>query len=778
MNRLPSIHITPQWNEPREILIPDLLRSGVKGSDLLLKALVQRGIQDSQTASAFLDFHLYSPASPFDFPGMQQAVERIIVAIRQKHGILVWGDFDVDGQTSTAVLVSGLRAVGADVQSHIPVRAVESHGVKLDSLKKTLSPEIRLVITCDTGIAAHDAAQYLRDLSIDLIITDHHTLPETLPPALSIINPHLLPANHPMCTLSGVGVAYELIQAIYERMGNRAEASALHDLVALGTVADLASLTGDNRFLVQSGIDHLRRTPRFCIEKMAEAAGFALDQITEEQISYYLAPRLNAVGRLEDANPLVEFLLSNDPVAVEVLVERMEGLNAQRKLLVNQVFQGCLAQIDRDPSLLDRPLLILSHPEWPGGVVGIAASRLVEITHKPVILLNSSSPELARGSARSVEGIDITAALSSNQKYLNSFGGHAMAAGLSIKPDQFEDFRRGMEKTIAEAALINQVSPILEIDAFQDLNQVSMDLIHDLDRLAPFGPGNPPLIFAARNLKLLNTVEIGRNGDHLQVTVEDLQGNAHRFLWWQGAGSPLPDGLFDVAYTARINQFRGENQLQLEWVDFRPAAEPPVIELRRRKHPLQFEDYRAIIDTSELAGLPDEVSIFCEGKVEVSITGCDRFHIQPANHLVILSIPPSPDVLQNIVKQVQPEKLTFYGFIPRERNLTTYLAEFAAWLKVQKDQAQIASSLENIASQFSVTTPVVRSTLEWFASKGKIGYLINDQGCITFTVPVKPDPAAASRYEAQIIRQFDEIAAYQRHYLSAPLEALVESGEK
>lgn len=769
------MQITPQWIDPPQTIIPDSLRAGLAASNLLLESLVQRGIVDPNTAAGFLDYHLYTPASPFDFPGMQIAVERINTAIKHHERIAVWGDFDVDGQTSTAVLVSGLRKLGADVHFHVPIRSTESHGVKLEALKAFISKDDSLVITCDTGITAHDAAEYLENFGVDLIITDHHTLPEILPKACSIVNPHLLPEGHPMGGLAGVGAAYELIQAVFEQNGIKEQAQEFHDLVALGTIADLAPLTGDNRFLVQSGIDLFRRNPRYSLAKMAETAGFSLDQVTEEQISFYLAPRLNAVGRLEDANPLVEFLLSTDPAVVAVMVQRMEGLNAQRKLLVDQVFQGCLSEIDRDPTLLDHSLLILGHPEWPGGVVGIAASRLVEITHKPVILFNTSSPHLARGSARSVEGIDITAALTANQQFLNTFGGHAMAAGLSIDPAYLDEFRRNIERTVADIAQAAQIIPTLRIDAFQPLERISLDLLVDLDRLAPFGPGNPPLVFAARNIKLLNTVEIGRNGDHLQVMVEDTQGNPYRVLWWQGAGSPLPEGNFDLAYTARVNQYRGESRVQLEWLDFRPAAEPVLIDTKKHRRALQLIDFRKEKNIIESSSLLTDAAIFSEGSIPPQIKGLDRVHLtQPSNHLILLTIPPSPEVMRDLIRQVHPEKITFYGFIPEERRLSSFLSGAINCIKIQRRLPEQEFSLDEFAARFSVTAAIARSTLDWLAAKGKIGYSFDETNCIAFSDPLYTDLSAAHSFENLITREFEEMVAYQRYYLSAPLESLID----
>ncbi|TLM98468.1 single-stranded-DNA-specific exonuclease RecJ, partial [bacterium] len=405
------------------------------GSNFLLESLVRRGIRTPQAAAAFLDYTKYIPQPPKALPGIVAAVARIQAAVAGHETIGVWGDFDVDGQTATAVLVDSLRQIGAKVLFHIPIRSQESHGIKVSALQTFITPDMKVVVTCDTGISANDAAAYLKSVGVDLIITDHHQLPETLPDAVSIINPQFMPEGHPLRDLAGVGAAYKLAEALLEKFGLADYSQTLHDLVALGSIADIAVLRGDTRYLVQSGLNRIRTAPRLFLSKMAEMLDLPLDRLNEEHIGFYIAPRMNAVGRLDDANPMVNLLLSNDATEVNITLNQMEALNASRRVLVSQVFEGCMAQLESNPALLEQPLIILSHPEWPAGVIGIAAGRLAELTHRPVILLSGDVNGILRGSARSVAGIDITAALTLNKDLLLTFGGHPMAAGLSLNGD-------------------------------------------------------------------------------------------------------------------------------------------------------------------------------------------------------------------------------------------------------------------------------------------------------------------------------------------------------
>ena len=372
------------WIEPTEIFVPQDLQAAVGGHPLVARTLLRRGIASVEAARAFLDPDLYTPASPFEMPEMDLAVERVEAAIRNSEKICVWGDFDVDGQTATTLLISALQTLGARLTYHIPVRKRESHGVNLPVLSQILDsdPSIGLLLTCDTGVAAHKAVDYARGRGIDVVITDHHKLPDSLPGAVAVVNPNRLPEGHPLSTLPGVGVAYKLVEALYQNAGLAGDEAVYLDLVALGIVADVAEGIGDTRYLLQRGLAGLRSTRRTGLRVMMELADLEQDRISEEHIGFVLGPRLNALGRLDDANLVVELLTTNDEARARTLAHHLEALNSRRQLLTSQVTQGALAQIERDPRTLDSAVMVLSHPDWPAGVIGIVASRLVRAVPK------------------------------------------------------------------------------------------------------------------------------------------------------------------------------------------------------------------------------------------------------------------------------------------------------------------------------------------------------------------------------------------------------------
>jgi single-stranded-DNA-specific exonuclease len=446
-------------------------------SPFIAQTLVRRGISSPEEVEAFLHPDKI-PSTPF--PKIESAVERILLSIRNKEMICVWGDFDVDGQTSTTLLVQTFQALGADVVYYIPIRGKESHGVHIPKLTEIIDNGVKLIVTCDTGITAHEAVVYANSRGVDVIITDHHDLGETLPKAFAIVNPKLLHKNHLLSNLAGVGVAYKLAEALlssndFSRLKPATEISTtsedLLDLVALGLIADVALLKGETRSLAQKGIEALRNTNRLGLKVIAEYSGTNLETLTEETIGFTFAPRLNALGRLSDANPAVELLLTQDPARARVLAAQIEGLNAQRRLLTSQVYEAAEAQLRADPDLLNEPAIVLSHPNWPGGVVGIVANKLADRYYKPTILLNESEDGIMRGSARSIEGLHITEAIATQKDILHNFGGHPMAAGMSFDADKLNEFRRGLgkaiEKQLGEIAL---EEPTLQIDAWLELN--------------------------------------------------------------------------------------------------------------------------------------------------------------------------------------------------------------------------------------------------------------------------------------------------------------------
>jgi single-stranded-DNA-specific exonuclease len=761
-----------RWIDPAPVEIPASF-ANLNLPPLIAQTLIRRGIDTPEVAHAFL--HPDSLPSTV-FPNIEPAVERIGAAIHKNEIICVWGDFDVDGQTSTTLLVQTLQALGANVVYYIPIRAKESHGVHIETLKPILDNGVKLLLTCDTGITAYDAIDYANSRGVDVIVTDHHELGARLPDAKAIVNPKLLPEGHILANLAGVGVAYKLAEALltnYQLQNTEVTPGSLLDLVALGLIADVALLKGETRSLVQRGIQVLRNTSRIGLRTMADLSGTSLESLTEETIGFSFAPRLNALGRLGDANPAVELLLSHNPTRARVIATQIEGLNAQRRLLTNQVYEAAQAQLRENSSLLSEPAIILANQNWPGGVVGIVANKLVERYRKPTLLLNQSEDGILRGSARSIEGLNITEAITSQKDLLLGFGGHPMAAGLALTADKLADFRKGLGRAIEEQlGKMVREEPTLQIDSWLALDEINLELAESLEALAPFGAGNPSLTLATRKVSLRSWTTLGKNKEHLRLTVEDENGNIQSILWWGGAGGELPEegSKFDIAYSMRASTFRGDKQVTLQFEEFRIVEEAPP-ELKKRK--IEIVDYR--LESGNLLPKLQEqapgLQVWAEGVDKAK--GKSRFELHPADEFAIYTTPPSPAELHDALETVRPKKVYLFGVSPASEKADTFLSRLAGFAKYVINQKEGKVTVGELAVATGQREGAIRLGLEWLAAGGHVSIQRDDE-----TVRLSMGNGELNQYlqrELYIAVRgiLEETEAYRAHFQRADAESLI-----
>lgn len=750
---------------------------------LLKQTLIRRGIATPDSARAFLHPD-ETPSTPF--PNIESATEIIHAAIQRKDRICVWGDFDVDGQTSTALLVQTLQSLSADVVYYIPIRGKESHGVHIESLAPIIDGGVKLLVTCDTGITAHEAIEYANSRGVDVVVTDHHDpiLAERsdqrersrsdydLPNAKAIINPKLLPNEHPLKNLAGVGVAYKLAEALitnYQLQTTQSPVSSLEllDLTALGLIADVALLQSETRTLAQKGIRQLRTTNRLGLKVMAELSNTQLESLTEETIGFTFAPRLNALGRLSDANPAVELLITNNPARARVLAAQIEGLNAQRRLLTSQVTEAAEAQLRDHPELLNEPAIVLSHPNWPGGVVGIVANRLVDRYHKPALLLTESDDGILRGSARSIEGLHITEAISSQKDSLLNFGGHPMAAGLSLQKENLSTFRRGLGRAIEkQLGEIIREEPTLQIDAWLGLDEINFELADAIEMLAPFGAGNPKLTFASRGVTLKSVAEIGKTKEHLRLAVEDENGNVQSILWWGGAGEELPETgtQIDIAYSVRASTFRGEKQVNATFEEFR-VVEEKAIEVKKQR--LEIRDLRLEPSTFNLQ---PSTLVWAEGNDKAK--GKSRYELHPADELVIYTTPPSPSELRAVLEIVKPKIVHVIGVSPAKEKTDEFLARLAGMAKFAINNKGGKVSVDELAVATAGRVNAVRIGLEWLSAGGHVTAVPEGE-----TVLLSAGNGEANQYLQKELYLavrgiLEETSAYRDYFSRAKIESL------
>ena len=553
------------------------------------KLLVQRGIIEPEKLAAFLSIEAYQPTSAFAFPEMPEAIARIQLAYEQKELIAIWGDFDADGITATSVLWEGLGqffAQGDRLVFYIPDRLKESHGLSIkgvDELRSQCQDPVNLIITCDTGSTSLEAIKYANTLGINVIITDHHTLPDVRPPVAAIINPRYLTNDHPLFHLSGVAVAYKLMEALYETLPEVPSQSLedLLDLVAIGLVADLVQLTGDCRYLAQKGIEVLRQKKRLGVRLLLEQCKRVGDRPID--ISFGIAPRINAVSRIwGDVRKCVELLTTSDERLGKSLIDQTELANTQRKALQKKVFKQVQSKIEQI-DLSTTGIIVLVDPQWSVGVLGLVAGQVVGEYGRPTILCTLDDG-IAKGSARSLEGINLYELLKGQEHLLTSFGGHPLAGGLSFPIENLQVLIEAIDQQFwSQYGQLQSKS--LKIDLEVKISDLNKDLFNELRQLEPFGMGNPYPKLLVRdctfsgvsNANIRN--QKGQKVEYIKTefTLSDRLGNQIYGDWWGHYSYELPDSTCDVVIELVDNAFRRRYDARL--LDFKVNSPSLIPEL-------------------------------------------------------------------------------------------------------------------------------------------------------------------------------------------------------
>ncbi len=553
---------------------PDFLRRFADFHPLLAQVLYNRGLTDPRQARRFLTGG-EPGASPFFLADMDRAVARLRRAIRAGEPIAIYGDFDVDGVTATALLVETLQALGAQVIPYIPHRVTEGYGLNPYALDELAERGVRVVVTVDCGIRSLKEVAHGRARGLEIIVTDHHSIGPDLPPALAVINPKRPDNRYPFRDLAGVGVAYKLAQALLmvNRHNDRQRAELdpveLTDLVALGTVADLMPLRGENRYLVRQGLRQINARERPGLEALIRRAGYAEKEVNATAIGYVLGPRINAAGRLDHARKALQLLIARYPGEVEHLADELNDLNRRRQQITQETYEIAREQaLAEDPQA---PLIFAASERFLEGVVGLAAGRLVEEFYRPSVVVRIGERE-SRGSARSIPEFHITRALDACVGLLEQHGGHAAAAGFTVRSENLPALAQPLKDLAAEALSDRDLQPTLEIDAEVPLSALTPALYEDLARLEPCGEENPPPLFLSRNVQVVRARTVGSADAHLKLSLTDGRVVWDAIAFRQGAWlGELPSRL-DVVYHLEVNEWNGVRYLQLNVQDLRPGG--------------------------------------------------------------------------------------------------------------------------------------------------------------------------------------------------------------
>jgi single-stranded-DNA-specific exonuclease len=561
-----------------QILAPDTqlvenLRKDMQCHPAVASILVNRHIFSAAHASDFLNTSLSDLSPPFAIKDMDAAVDRIVASILKKEKILIFGDYDVDGITATTVLLKFLRRIGARVSYYIPHRITEGFGLKKRHISGVALPNgINLIITVDCGSDSHDAVATAKEAGIDIIITDHHMISHDVPSAVAVVNPKQDPGQSGFDDLAGVGVAFYLLICLRKKLRDadfwnyRKEPNlkSYLDLVALGTLADMVPLTRENRILARTGVNLIRSTRRLGLNALIEVCGIDKHAIDADDIVFYMAPRLNAAGRMDHASTAVELLTAEDDQKAREIAHSLNGLNRDRRNIENKILYQILDHLGKNPDLLRKNTLVLSDRNWPLGILGIVAAKVMKQFYRPVVLVTTADG-IGKGSARSIPGINLYKGLSACGDHIETFGGHSMAAGLKIKDENIESFKTRFEHVVSRMAGPFDFIPKITIDYRLDFTDISDRLMDELDRLKPFGIGNDEPLFMTENVQIASSKEVGSH--HRQMVLKQKTGKSEkRFnsIQFNVEDNAFEKKHFDrMAYRLRWNRWNGKKSAQI-----------------------------------------------------------------------------------------------------------------------------------------------------------------------------------------------------------------------
>lgn len=535
-----------------------------RAEEIFLEILKKRGISEKNKDKFLKPSYNKDLHDPYKLPDMEKAVNRIKTAIAKNQNVVIYGDYDIDGMTASALLQDALGAMGIRVKIYIPDRFNEGYGLNLDALKKIKDGGADLVITVDCGSTSRKEVKWAEEHNLNIIVTDHHNPPPDLPSAAAVINPKRQDSSYPFRELAGVGVAFKLVQALQnEAEGlSRGQEKWLLDLVALGTVCDIVQLKDENRALVYWGLKVLKKTKRIGIRALAEVAGVDLEQINTVDIGFKLGPRLNAAGRLKTADASLKLLTASDREVAMKLAYELDKFNTQRRDIQDSIFNNALEMAHK---YKDIPVVVLSDKEWSHGVVGIAAAKLMQKLKKPVFLMQEIGDTI-KGSARSFGDFSVVDAIRKCEDHIITGGGHNAAGGLSIRKEDLDSFRTAVNEFYDSLGLEGQreyLSSTIDVEV-EDFDGFGIELADLINRLEPFGPGNDEPVFKAGGLKILTSKQVGNGGQHTSLMIEDKDGRSFKAIAFNmQLEAPIYDESVSIMFKLKSNYFNGNRYVDL-----------------------------------------------------------------------------------------------------------------------------------------------------------------------------------------------------------------------
>ncbi len=766
-----------------------------KDKSLVTRLLHSRGIKTEEEIYEFLHPLEMKIIHPKAFCDMEKVVERLSKAIDEGEKIVIHGDFDADGVTSTSLLYRTFKYLGADVNYFIPNRETEGHGFDTKALVKLMTQvKPKVIISCDCGISDVDAVNFLNSFKIDVIITDHHEAPEVLPKALGIINPKAPNALDESLTakqiesltsLAGVGVAFKTAHALLEKYGKLEFISEILPYVAIGTVADLVPLIGENRYLVTKGLELISAGKHFGISQLLASAGYK-GQITSEQIAFGIAPRINASGRLDTVDSALKVLISDNKQEIQVAIQTLNEFNKIRQELCQNIFAEADEMVKKEGNR--NSAIVLFNKDWHIGIIGIVASMLVEKYYKPTFLMTySTETKQYRCSARSVEGINLYDAISMNSELLDGFGGHSMAAGLAFSEEKasFEQVKSALCKTVKEMSQGKDLKPFINIDLLLEPDDVTVDLVEQISQLEPFGQSNPSPIFALKNLKIKEKRLMGDNKNHLRLKCIGGSSELTCIRWKDGDISLVQGDPLDIAFHPQINEFNGNTSVQLILDDIHSEylkeednlPKQKLFDHRKKTDILpQVNDYvksskQNILIFAESKPILDRLKPF-DALYSRTIT---RDSLRPCDALMLFDYPADRETFDRILNQTTPLAIHFMNYDLKYMDEEEFLNTVCKMLKFACHNNNGKVELRRCASFLGKSYKVFELLFSIFDDVGLIkikeknkNYYVVDFGEISDL----PKVLHSTKYPI-LTEMLDECEEFQRSLLEDDLFSLV-----
>ncbi|MFU0768394.1 single-stranded-DNA-specific exonuclease RecJ [Staphylococcus pasteuri] len=723
-------------NNPTEYITDDIVKR-LKLSPIIKKILESKHIVDEegiqQTLNGVEIDHETSLLSDID-----KTVERINQAIDKNERILVYGDYDADGVTSTTILVHTLQKLGAQVGWYIPNRFTEGYGPNEMAFQNAYDEGVSLIITVDNGIQGHNEIKMVQDLGVDVIVTDHHEIGRTLPEAYAIVHPMHPEFDYPFKYLCGAGVAYKLAQTLLDNVPNYFKAYA-----AIGTIADLVSLTDENRSIVQNGLRVMNESCPIAIKALLNQASFN-DEISEETIGFIIGPRLNAVGRLEDASLAAELLMSDSPEEAEFLAEQVEHFNQERKDIVVSITEEALAMAE-DYVKQGHQFLLLAKEDWHEGVLGIVASKIVETYSLPTLILNIDYEQNhAKGSARSIEQVSMFEILSAHQDLISKFGGHHMAAGMTMDIDNIDELRTGLNDWMARLSETTSLEPSRNVDVLLDESDITIKNIRDIQKLRPFGTDFTSPLFEIRDIAIKSLKAIGKEQNHLKMTLGE--SNLVSLFWQNGAyASQLEIGQpVNLIGNLQINEWNGNQTPQFMVQDIAMDT-------------LQILDYRSKSKNTDFLNNDETTAFMIQSKAQKLNENEFYYGETVPDHfdkMVLRDLPMTLDELKLTLQQTQISQvyivfqhkasIYFEGMPSKELFKKCYKA------LINKKEMNLATEGMMLCEFLNIKANILKFMLKVFL---ELGFINEDDGIITIaTQPSKQDIESSQMYQSRLSR--------------------------